>query len=111
MTTMLGLSLTGRRVVFVGGGAVAARRLGRFLDEGADVRIVSPELGDAMRAAVAAHGLTWVSREARRDDIADAWLVHTATGIPRVDAAVAAWCESERVFASTRPTARTAPRD
>ena len=98
MTTMLGLSLTGRRVVFVGGGTVAARRLGRFLDEGADVRIVSPELGDAMRAAVAAHGLTWVSREARRDDIADAWLVHTATGIPRVDAAVAAWCESERVF-------------
>lgn len=98
MTTMLGLSLTGRRVVFVGGGAVAARRIGRFLDEGADVRVVSPALGDGMRDVVTAHGLTWLPRDVRRDDIADAWLVHTATGIPRVDAAVAAWCESERVF-------------
>lgn len=98
MTTMLGLSLTGRRVVFVGGGAVAARRLDRFLAEGADVRIVSPELGEDMRLAVAAHGLAWVARAVQEDDIADAWLVHSATGIPRVDAAVAAWCESRRVF-------------
>lgn len=98
MTTMLGLSLTGRRVVFVGGGAVAARRLDRFLAEGADVRIVSPELGEDMRLAVAAHGLAWFARAVQEDDIADAWLVHSATGIPQVDAAVAAWCESRRVF-------------
>jgi len=98
MTTMLGLSLTGRRVVFVGGGAVAARRVGRFIDEGAHVRVVSPELGDDMRAMVTAHGLSWIARTVREDDVADAWIVHSATGVPQVDAAVAAWCEARRVF-------------
>ena len=98
MTTMLGISLAGRRVVMVGGGAVAARRLPRFLDDGARVTVVAPELGAEMAAAVAAHGLDWVARPVRAEDVAEAWLVHTATGITRVDAAVAAWCDSARVL-------------
>lgn len=98
MTAMLGVTLTGRRVVLVGGGAVAARRLPRFLDEGADVVIVAPELGDAMRELVDRHALTWTPRAVRASDVADAWLVHTATGDARVDARVAAWCERRRTF-------------
>jgi uroporphyrin-III C-methyltransferase/precorrin-2 dehydrogenase/sirohydrochlorin ferrochelatase len=98
MTMMLGVSLTGRSVVLVGGGAVAARRLPRFLDEGADVTIVAPALGEAMRALVEAHGLRWVSRAARAQDVAEAWLVHTATGDPRVDTEVAAWCDRRRIL-------------
>ncbi|WP_235186111.1 uroporphyrinogen-III C-methyltransferase [Microbacterium oleivorans] len=95
---MIGLSITGRRVVFVGGGAVAARRVGRFLDEGALVTVVAPELGAAMRAHVDAGHVAWVARTAREADVADAWFVHAATAQASVDAAVAAWCESARVF-------------
>ncbi len=98
MTTMLGLSLTGRRVVFVGGGAVAARRIGRFVEEGADIVVIAPALGDEMHRAVRAAGLTWIARKAREADVADAWLVHSATGIRSVDDTVAGWCESARVF-------------
>jgi uroporphyrin-III C-methyltransferase/precorrin-2 dehydrogenase/sirohydrochlorin ferrochelatase len=98
MTTMLGVSLTGRSVVLVGGGAVAARRLPRFLKDGAVVSVVAPELGDAMRELVEAHGLRWVSRPVRAADLAEAWLVHTATGDPRVDTEVAGWCERRRIL-------------
>ncbi|MCK6079434.1 uroporphyrinogen-III C-methyltransferase [Microbacterium sp. EYE_5] len=98
MTTTLGLSLTGRRVVFAGGGAVAARRVGRFLDEGALVTVVAPALGDAMRAHVDAGRVTWVARGIREADVTDAWFVHAATAVASVDAAVAAWCERARVF-------------
>jgi uroporphyrin-III C-methyltransferase/precorrin-2 dehydrogenase/sirohydrochlorin ferrochelatase len=98
MTTMLGVSLTGRRVVMVGGGAVTARRMTRFLDEGADVVVVAPELGDGVRDLVEQHGLSWISRPVRASDVTDAWLVHTATGDPRTDARVAAWCERRRIF-------------
>ncbi|KAA9089130.1 uroporphyrinogen-III C-methyltransferase [Microbacterium radiodurans] len=98
MTTMLGLSLTGRRVVFVGGGAVAARRIGRFVEEGADIVVIAPALGDEMHRAVRAAGLTWIARKAREADVADAWLVHSATGIRPVDDTVAGWCELARVF-------------
>lgn len=98
MTAMIGLSLTGRRVVFVGGGTVAGRRVGRFLDEGALVTVVAPALGDAMRELVDAGRVTWTARSAREADVADAWFVHAATAQASVDATVAAWCESARVF-------------
>ena len=39
---LLGLRLGGRRVVVVGGGAVATRRIPALLDAGADIVLVSP---------------------------------------------------------------------
>jgi len=98
MTTMLGVSLSGRRVVLVGGGNVAARRLGRFLEDGARVVVVAPAVSAAMRAAIDAHDLDWIARAVVEGDVIGAWLVHTATGDPRVDADVAAWCEKNRVL-------------
>ncbi|MDT3345086.1 uroporphyrinogen-III C-methyltransferase [Microbacterium aquilitoris] len=98
MTTMLGLTFSGRSVVFVGGGAVAGRRVGRFLDEGALVTVVAPALGDAMRAHVDAGRVAWIARTARESDVTEAWFVHAATAQASVDATVAAWCEAARVF-------------
>jgi uroporphyrin-III C-methyltransferase/precorrin-2 dehydrogenase/sirohydrochlorin ferrochelatase len=98
MTTMIGMSLTGRRVVLVGGGEVAARRIRRFLLDGALIRVVAPELGAGTARLVADHDLEWRSRGVERSDLDDAWLVHTATGDPRVDAGVAAMCEQLRIL-------------
>lgn len=98
MTTMLGVSLHGRQVVLVGGGNVAGRRIRRFIDEGAIVRVVAPELGADLAATVREHGLELRKRAVREDDVADAWLVHTATGISSVDQAVADWCDARRIF-------------
>lgn len=98
MTTMLGVSLTGRRVVLVGGGAVAARRIGRFLDDGADVTVIAPDLSGDVRGIVDAGAATWVPRAVRESDVDEAWIVHTATGDTRVDARVAAWCERRRTL-------------
>lgn len=97
MTTMLGVDLAGRRVVMVGGGDVTARRARRFLDDGALVRLVAPELSGSARRLLA-EGVEWRQRRARRDDVRDAWLVHAATGDPRADREVAAWCERARVL-------------
>ncbi|WP_426183107.1 uroporphyrinogen-III C-methyltransferase [Microbacterium sp. TWP3-1-2b2] len=105
MTTMLGLSLNGRRVVLVGGGAVAARRVERFLADGALVRIVAPDLAPRLRALVGEDGtgtgperIEWVPRRFVADDLDDAWLVHCATGDSAVDREIAALCDQRRVF-------------
>jgi len=98
MTTMLGVSLAGRDVLMVGGGHVAARRLRRFLEDGARVRIVAPELSDAVRELVEQHDLEWRPRRAVASDVDGAWIVHTATGDMRADAAIAAVCEHRRVL-------------
>lgn len=116
MTTMLGVSLSGRDVLMVGGGSVTDRRLERFVADGARVRIVAPEVADGVRALIDAHGLAWTARRATPADIEGAWLVHTATGDPRADAAISAACEHTRTLCinasdgahgSTRLTAET----
>ncbi|MEV4774848.1 uroporphyrinogen-III C-methyltransferase [Microbacterium sp. LWH12-1.2] len=120
MTTMLGLSLRGREVLMVGGGAVTARRLRRFLADGARVRVIAPELSDETRDLIAENTVTWYPRRFRRGDIAGAWIVHTATGDRKVDRAVAAQCErrrvicidaSDRTIGSARLTAQTSSGD
>jgi len=106
MTTMLGLSLTGRRVVLVGGGAVAARRLARFLADGALVAVVAPELAPPMRALIDSHragsdtegAVEWVPRRFIADDLDGAWLVHCATGDAAADREVVTLCEQRRIF-------------
>ena len=98
MTTMMGISLTGRQVVMVGGGDVTARRIRRFLRDGALVRVVAPELGASTARLVADHALEWRPRAVQQADLGDAWLVHTATGDPGADADVAALCEQRRIL-------------
>lgn len=90
MTYPLHLDLTGRRVLVVGGGPVAVRRVRGLLDAGAAVEVVAPDVSADMpsvplqrRAFVAA-------------DVVGAWLVQACTGI--VDAEVAAACEERGVW-------------
>ncbi|TDB76332.1 uroporphyrinogen-III C-methyltransferase [Micromonospora sp. KC723] len=94
----LGLRLTGRRVVVVGGGAVATRRVPALLDAGADVFLVAPELTPALRAYVDAGRLHWAPRRFTPDDLDGAWLVQVAVDDRLAAAAVSAAAAERRVF-------------
>src|SRR5690606_11735364 len=98
MTMLLGVSLAGRGVLLVGGGAVAARRLRRFIAEGAAVRVVAPQLHPETADLVRRHGLTWHARRFRTGHLAGAWRVHVATGDARTDRRIAGLCERRRVL-------------
>lgn len=98
MTVMLGIDLTGRDVLMVGGGSVAARRVRRFLEAGARVRIVAPALHPDTALLVERFGLAWRAGRFRGTDLAGAWLVHAATGDARTDRDVAERCERTRIL-------------
>ncbi len=90
------LHLRGRRVVVVGGGPVAAARVCRLLADGAQVTVVAPQLGQRLAQLAADGQILWIARHYRPGQLTHpgrAWLVHTATGVPDVDAAVAGDCE------------------
>ncbi len=74
----LALKLDGRRVLMVGGGAVATRRLPALLAAGADVHVVSPELTPALHAYVESGRITWTARRFEPADVAGAWLIQVA---------------------------------
>ncbi|HVU92833.1 MAG TPA: NAD(P)-dependent oxidoreductase, partial [Jatrophihabitans sp.] len=79
------LDLTGRRVVVVGGGMVASRRVRGLTEAGADVLVVAPELRPEVADAAA--------RAERRPfvpaDLDGAWLAVACADDPAVNAAVA----------------------
>ncbi|SCF07481.1 uroporphyrinogen-III C-methyltransferase [Micromonospora mirobrigensis] len=94
----LGLRLAGRRVVVVGGGAVATRRVPALLDAGADVLLVSPELTPALHGHADAGRLRWVRRRFAPEDLDDAWLVQVAVDDPVAAATVSAAAAQRRIF-------------
>ena len=95
---LLGLRLLGRRVVVVGGGAVATRRVPALLDAGADVLLVSPEVTAGLEDLAAAGRIRWEERAYQDGDCTGAWLVCACTDRPEVNAAVAAASEELRTW-------------
>lgn len=83
----LHLDLTGRRVLVVGGGAVAVRRVRALLAAGADVDVVAPSTVPELTGVT---GVPVQRRPFQPADVDGAWLVHACTG--SVDAAVAEAC-------------------
>jgi uroporphyrin-III C-methyltransferase/precorrin-2 dehydrogenase/sirohydrochlorin ferrochelatase len=104
----VGLRLAGRRVLVVGGGTVAARRLPALLAAGADVHLVSPHTTPAVEAMADAGELIWHRRPYTAGDLADAWYVLAATDDPDVNATVAAAAEAQRTFCSRSDDATAA---
>ena len=98
MTTMLGLRLTGRRVLVVGGGPVAARRVQSLLADAAQVAVVAPQLCEVLLDLHRWGLVEWHAREVVETDLDGAWLVHTATGDRATDAAVVGWSAARQTF-------------
>jgi uroporphyrin-III C-methyltransferase / precorrin-2 dehydrogenase / sirohydrochlorin ferrochelatase len=93
-----GLRLSGRRVVVVGGGQVAQRRIPGLLAAGADVVVVSPVVTPAIEGQVLADEVRWVERGFADDDLADTWYVIAATNDPSVNEQVSKAADAARVF-------------
>ncbi|MFI5531116.1 uroporphyrinogen-III C-methyltransferase [Kitasatospora sp. NPDC051853] len=104
----VGLLLTGRRVVVVGGGQVAQRRLPALLAAGADVHLISPSTTPAVQAMADAGELTWHRRGYAEGDLADSWYALVATDDPAVNTAVSAEAERLRVFCARSDDASAA---
>ncbi|HYH32969.1 MAG TPA: NAD(P)-dependent oxidoreductase, partial [Pseudonocardia sp.] len=95
---LVGLDLAGRRVVVVGGGVVAQRRLGGLLAAGADVEVVAPEVTPAVEGMATAGEVRWTARGYRPGDLDGAWYAVACTDAPDVNAAVGAEAQERRVF-------------
>jgi uroporphyrin-III C-methyltransferase/precorrin-2 dehydrogenase/sirohydrochlorin ferrochelatase len=93
-----GLRLEGRRVLVVGGGHVAQRRVPRLLAAGADVVLVSPETTPAVEGLAGSGEITWHQRPFEPGDIDEAWYVIAATDDPDVNAQVTEEAERRRIF-------------
>ncbi|MGW2524268.1 uroporphyrinogen-III C-methyltransferase [Streptomyces sp. NPDC001617] len=94
----VGLRLTGRKVVVLGGGQVAQRRLPALIAAGADVLLVSPEATPSVEAMAEAGEITWQQRPYDEGDLSDAWYALIATSDTEANARASAEAEAHRVW-------------
>jgi len=92
---LVGLRLSGKKVLVVGGGSVAQRRLGLLVSAGADVHVVARTVTPAVEATA---GVTVTLRDYRDGDLDGAWYALAATDDPDVNAAVVAEADRRRIF-------------
>lgn len=83
------VEMSGRPVLLVGGGHVALEKIGKLVDAGARVTVVSPEVIAPVRAYIERGDATWEARPYARGDVDGYEMVMIATDDGGVNAAVA----------------------
>jgi len=94
----VGLRLAGRKVLVVGGGNVAQRRVPTLIAAGADVHLVSPEVTPAIEGLVGSGEVRWLERGFEDADLDGVWYVMAATDDTAVNERVSTLSEERRVF-------------
>ncbi|MBO1113342.1 siroheme synthase CysG [Bordetella petrii] len=92
--------LQGRRVLVVGGGDIAARKVQLLLEASADVHVGAPALVPELALLAAQGRIRALAGEFRPDWLDDAWLVVAATDDRAVNAAVSQAAQTRRIFSN-----------
>lgn len=94
---LVGLRLAGKKVVVVGAGSVAQRRLGLLIASGAQVHVIARAARPAIEA-MASSSVALELRDYRDGDLDGAWYALAATDDPAVNAAVVAEADRRQIF-------------
>ncbi|MFI6001119.1 uroporphyrinogen-III C-methyltransferase [Streptomyces sp. NPDC051366] len=94
----VGLRLAGRRVVVIGGGQVAQRRLPALVAAGADVLLISPSATPSVDAMAETGEIRWERRRYQDGDLDGAWYALIATRDRAANDAASAEAERRRVW-------------
>ncbi|MGY0056982.1 uroporphyrinogen-III C-methyltransferase [Streptomyces sp. LZ34] len=94
----VGLRLSGRRVVVLGAGQVAQRRLPALIGAGADIVLISPSATASVEAMAEAGEVRWERRTYQDGDFEGAWYALITTDDPEANAAASAEAEARRVW-------------
>lgn len=92
------LNLRGRRCVIIGGGTVAEGKIGRLLDSGAEICVVSPDATPGIRRFAADGAVAWEPRQYRPGDLEGAFIAIAATNVREVNRRIFAEAEQRGVM-------------
>jgi siroheme synthase-like protein len=85
----INLNIKGKLCIVIGGGRVAERKIRNILLCGGRVKVVSPELTDALKGMVKRKRISYLRSEYCSEVIKGAFLVYAATSSRKVNAQIA----------------------
>ncbi|CVI72800.1 Precorrin-2 dehydrogenase [Clostridiales bacterium CHKCI001] len=95
------VNLSEKKVIVVGGGAIAARRVRTLLLFGCEIIVIAPNLNDSMKLLFGENPkLIWKPRVYRQGDCDGAFLVVAATNCRQVNQEIGQECQRKGIFVS-----------
>lgn len=79
------LNLKRKKVVVIGGGKVAERKILALLKTGAEVKVISPDITDKIKRERIKNRIKHICRNYRKGDLKNAFLVIAATDSPHIN--------------------------
>jgi siroheme synthase-like protein len=92
------VKLEGRKVLVVGAGAIAERKIASLLAARARVHVISPEATAQVRHLASTGALDWSARAFEDRDADGAYLIVAATSVAEVQGQVAAAAQARHAF-------------
>lgn len=95
------IKMDGRKVMVIGGGSVALRKIRILTDYGADIRIISREVRDELKMLAEAGRLEWQKEnltEKHLSELDEAFLVICASNDETVNAMAADYCQKRHIL-------------
>jgi precorrin-2 dehydrogenase / sirohydrochlorin ferrochelatase len=92
------VKLRGRFCIVVGGGELAASKIPGLIAAEAKIRLIAPEVNEAIAAVVKEGHIEWRRKTFERNDLDDAFLVVAATNVPEVNHQVYGEAEARSIF-------------
>ncbi|WP_277750897.1 precorrin-2 dehydrogenase/sirohydrochlorin ferrochelatase family protein [Anaerobacillus alkaliphilus] len=92
------LKLRSQKIVIVGGGVIAERKLRKLLETGAIITLISPEITDLISTFVSEGKLTWKNKNFSKDDLTNAFIIIAATNSREVNQQVYEACNQTQLI-------------
>ncbi|WP_310605215.1 precorrin-2 dehydrogenase/sirohydrochlorin ferrochelatase family protein [Anaerosporobacter sp.] len=73
------IDLTDKRVVVIGGGVIATRRVQTLCSFGCNIEVIAPEVSDEIKKLAEEKKIVWYARAYQENDVVGATIVVTAT--------------------------------
>ena len=93
----IAVNLKNKKVIVIGGGPVAQRKVLTLLEFNASVEIIAPQTTEKIKSLVASSNIAWLRRTVREEDIKDASLVIAATNREDVNERVSLWAHNYNI--------------
>ncbi|MEH6957061.1 MULTISPECIES: NAD(P)-binding protein [Neobacillus] len=91
------LRLVGKKVVVVGGGKVAERKVKGLLGTGAEIVVVSPEATEGIQGLHREGRIVWKQKLVAVSDLADAFMILVATNNPQLNQSIKKTAEAHQL--------------
>ncbi|MFS0879921.1 precorrin-2 dehydrogenase [Bacillus sp. 7586-K] len=94
----LHIDVKGKKVIVVGGGKIAYRRLCLFLAEGANITVISPNVISEIEELFHLGKITWLEKKIELSDLKNAFFIIAATNDASINEWIAANIEENQLI-------------